>query len=99
MATTQDASKSGRIAHVLVVSPEELVAGKVQAYHRRRGHPKSGTDWRDLAELLLAFPELKSALGPVRERLLAAGADASLLATWEEIVAQEIRPEDDEDGY
>ena len=31
---------------------------------RRHGTPKSGTDWRDLAVLLLAFPELKTELGP-----------------------------------
>jgi hypothetical protein len=29
------------------------------AFHQRRGKPKSGTDWRDIAMLLLAFPDLK----------------------------------------
>lgn len=88
-----------RHEEVLVVTPEELVASKVLAYHRRRGKPKAGTDWRDLAMLLLAFPELKVAAGPVRERLLAARADDRALATWEELVAQEITPEDEEDEF
>jgi len=88
-----------RHEEVLVVSPEELVASKVLAYHRRRGKPKAGTDWRDVAMLLLTFPELKVAAGPVRERLLAARADDRALATWEELVAQEITPEDEEDEF
>jgi hypothetical protein len=54
-----------RIAQVLVVIPEELIALKVIAYHTRRGQPKSGTDWRDLAMLLLTFPELKHESGLV----------------------------------
>ncbi|RMH43083.1 MAG: hypothetical protein D6694_07330, partial [Gammaproteobacteria bacterium] len=60
---------SQRIAQILVLTPEELIASKVLAYHRRRGQPKSGTDWRDLALLLLRFPELKQREGPVAERL------------------------------
>jgi len=62
---------SRRIAQVLVVSPEELIALKVIAYHLRRGQPKSGTDWRDIAMLLLAFPDLKINDGLVAERLRA----------------------------
>jgi hypothetical protein len=59
---------------VLVVAPADLIAGKVIAYHQRRGQPKSGTDWRDVAMLLLTFPELKRDPGRVRDCLLAAGA-------------------------
>lgn len=40
-----------RIEEVLVMSPPELIAHKVIAYHARRGQPKAGTDWRDLAML------------------------------------------------
>src|SRR5437773_1981141 len=40
---------SQRVEDVLVVTPPELIAGKVAAYFRRRGKPKAGTDWRDLA--------------------------------------------------
>jgi hypothetical protein len=40
----------------LVVSPPELIANKVIAFSSRRDKPKSGTDWRDVAMLLLQFP-------------------------------------------
>jgi hypothetical protein len=87
-----------RIADVLVMAPAELIASKVIAYQQRRGQPKSGTDWRDLAMLLLTFPDLKRDPGPVRERLHAAGATPEMLAAWQALVAQEIRSaEDDED--
>src|SRR5665213_4072922 len=52
------------IADVRVLSPEELIAQKVMSYTHRRGQPKGGTDWRDLAVLLLSFPQLKSEHGP-----------------------------------
>jgi hypothetical protein len=58
-----------RIADVLVMAPAELIASKVMAHYRRRGQPKSGTDWRDLALLLLTFPDLKRDPGPVADRL------------------------------
>ena len=88
-----------RVEEVLVVSPDELIANKVVAWQRRKGLPKAGTDWRDLAVLLLRFPELKSEAGPVRTRLEAAGADAAALAAWSEVVAQEIREEGDADEF
>lgn len=88
-----------RIARVLVMAPAELIASKVIAYHRRRGKPKAGTDWRDLAMLLLTFPKLKRQAGQVANRLEAAGADAETLAVWRELVAQEIRREDEDDEF
>ena len=88
-----------RVGDVLVVTPPELIAGKVLAWRRRQGKPKAGSDWRDLAVLLLTFPELKSADGPVAERLRAAGASAEIMAAWQELVAQEILPEDDADEF
>lgn len=88
-----------RIAQVLVVAPAELIASKVIAYHQRRGQPKSGTDWRDLAMLLLTFPELKRDPGPVTDRLQAAGGDPTVLALWKELVAQEIRPTNEDDEF
>lgn len=88
-----------RIAQVLVIAPAELVASKVIAYHRRRGKPKSGTDWRDLALLLLRFPELKRDPGPITEHLRAAGADTATLAVWRELVAQEIRPAEEDEEF
>ena len=86
-----------RLADVLVMAPAELIASKVQAYYQRRGRPKSGTDWRDLALLLLTFPELKRDPGPVRTCLQAVGAEPAVLAVWQELVTQEIQPEDDEE--
>ncbi len=88
-----------RVAGILVVTPEELIAGKVVAYHARRGQPKSFSDRRDLAVLLLAFPELKEESGPVRECLLRSGAGGDFLATWSEIAAQPIAAENDEDEF
>src|SRR5438477_7109391 len=58
-----------RIEDVLVMSPPELIAHKVTAYHARRGQPKAGTDWRELAMLLLTFPEWMSDQGAVREAI------------------------------
>jgi hypothetical protein len=87
------------VADVLVLVPDELIASKVIVAHRRRDKPKSGTDWRDLALLLLTFPELKSDPGPVTDCLHAAHADAAVLALWRELVAQEILPETEDDDF
>lgn len=88
-----------RIAQIQVMAPAALVASKVIAFQGRRGRPKSGTDWRDLAMLLLTFPELKHDPGPVTESLREAGADATVLAAWREIVAQEIQPTEDDEEF
>jgi Nucleotidyl transferase AbiEii toxin, Type IV TA system len=88
-----------RVEDVLVVTPPELIAGKIAAYVRRRGKPKSGTDWRDLAMLLLTFPQLKTEEGAVADRLRATGAGEDLLTAWKELVAQEIRPADEDDEF
>ena len=90
---------SKRIAKVLVIAPADLIASKVIAYHRRRGQPKSGTDWRDLAMLLMTFPDLKRESGPVSECLRAAGADRNVLRVWRNLVAQEIRSEDKNEKF
>jgi len=88
-----------RIAQVLVMAPAELIASKMIAYQQRRGQPKSGTDWRDLAMRLLTFPELKRDPGPVTDCLRAANADPPTLAAWAELVAQEIQPADEKDEF
>jgi hypothetical protein len=88
-----------RIAQVLVIAPADLIASKVIAFHQRRGKPKSGTDWRDLAMLLLTFPELKQEHGLVAERLQKAEATPEALAVWGNLVAQELRLEDEEDEF
>ena len=82
---------SKRIANVRIIAPAELIASKVIGYHRRRGQPKSGTDWRDLAMLLLAFPDLKREAGPVTEALQAMGASRGELAELQRLVAEQIR--------
>lgn len=88
-----------RIAGVLVLAPAALIASKVLAYHQRRGQPKSGTDWRDLAVLLLTFPALKCDPGPVGECLHTAGAAPEVLAAWQAVVAQDIRPTEEDEEF
>jgi hypothetical protein len=88
-----------RLKKILVLEPAALIASKVISYHQRRGQPKSGTDWRDLAMLLLAFPELKQDAGPVAARLEAAGADPKVLEAWRDLVAQEIQPPGEDDEF
>jgi len=85
-----------RIEGVLVTSPPDLIAQKVISYHSRRGQPKAGTDWRDVAMLLLTFPELKQIHGPVVEALKSNGAKEDVMQTWSDLVAQElVLPDDD----
>ena len=88
-----------RIAQVLVIAPADLIASKVLSYAQRRGSPKSGTDWRDLAVLLLRFPHLKAETGPVADRLHDMGATSGVLATWRDLVSQEILPSDEDDEF
>ncbi len=90
---------SKRVKGILVVTPPELIAGKVMAWVRRRTKPKSGTDWRDIASLLLKFPDLKKQDGEVNQRLRAAGASAEVLAAWKELIAQDISPEDEDEEF
>ncbi len=61
-----------RIDDVQVVSPPELIALKLIGFVARQGQPKAFTDRRDVAALLLQFPNLKSENGPVRDALRAA---------------------------
>ena len=85
-----------RIEDVLVMSPPELIAHKVISYHARHGQPKAGTDWRDLAMLLLTFPELKKAEGAVSQALSSMNASEDEMKAWSELVARAIvEPEDD----
>jgi len=79
------------IENVSIATPPELIAQKVISYQSRRGQPKSGTDWRDLAMLLLTFPELRSESGPVFDALRAHDANNEVIETWRELVTQEIR--------
>jgi hypothetical protein len=91
--------KSELIDGVKVVTAAELIARKVISLHSRRGQPKSGTDWRDVAMLLLAFPALKSDSGPVSEILNSLGATEEEMRTWSEVVQQEISMPDEESKF
>jgi len=95
----QTLPQARRIEQVLVAAPAELIASKVFAYYQRRGQPKSGTDWRDLAMLLLVFPELKQDSGPVVDCLKVAGADPGVFSVWKELVTQQIRPPDEDNEF
>ncbi len=97
--TAESLPHAERIEDVLVMSPPELIAHKVIAYHARRGQPKSGTDWRDVAMLLLTFPELKKEKGVVSEVLKSIGATDAVIDTWGELVAQEINESQDDDEF
>jgi Nucleotidyl transferase AbiEii toxin, Type IV TA system len=88
-----------RIAGVLVMAPAELIASKVVSYHSRRGKPKAGTDWRDIAMLLLKFPELKENSAVVTDVLVKQNADETTLALWRDLAQQSIQAEDDEDEF
>jgi hypothetical protein len=87
------------VEEVLVVPPADLIAQKVVSMVSRSKSAKGPSDLTDIRRLLLTFPELKAAEGPVADRLRASGASESVLDAWREIAAQEIVPEDDEEGY
>jgi hypothetical protein len=87
------------IEDIRVVTPPELIAHKVISYNSRRGKPKAGTDWRDLAMLLLTFPELKSESGAVTEKLRLLAASEEVMNEWRELVAQKIIPSNDDDEF
>jgi hypothetical protein len=82
------------IEEIRVLSPLELIASKVISYHSRRGKPKAGTDWRDLAVLLLRFPELKE---NVAGNLQAKNAGNAVLQTWADIEIQDFQSEDEDE--
>lgn len=91
--------ESQTIEDICVLTPPELIAYKVISYNARRGKPKAGTDWRDLAMLLLSFPELKSESGPVIETLQTLGANEEVMTEWRDLVAQVISLPDDESEF
>ncbi len=88
-----------RIQGVLVVTPLEVVAGKVLSCHQRKGKPKSFTDRRDLAHMLLKFPEFKTEEGAVKALLVKRKASDGVLGFWSELVAEEIVPEGEDDKF
>ena len=85
------------IENVQVLSPAELIASKVVSFNARKGKPKAGTDWRDLAVLLLQFPELKSETSEVLKILQRRGVDEKILDAWRELAVQDLQVEDDDE--
>ncbi|MEM9117505.1 MAG: nucleotidyl transferase AbiEii/AbiGii toxin family protein [Cyanobacteria bacterium P01_F01_bin.56] len=90
---------ANRIENVLILSPAALIAQKVIAFHQRRGKPKAGTDWRDIAMLLLTFPDLKQDPGTVTDALVEAQVSVDILAVWQEMVQQDIQPIDEDEDF
>jgi hypothetical protein len=88
-----------RIGGVLVVTPAEVIAGKVISCVARKGKPKSFTDRRDLALMLLKFPELKASDGLVEQSLNSHNANEDAQTFWRELVAEEILPEDEDNEF
>jgi hypothetical protein len=87
------------IDEVPVLTPAEVIAGKVISCVRRKGKPKSFTDRRDLAHMLLRFPELKTEGGMVEQRLESLRASEEAMALWRQLVAEEILAEEDDDEF
>ena len=88
-----------RVSSLRVVTPAGLVAGKVLAYMDRRFTPRSGTDWRDIAVLLLRFPALKTQSDTVRAEMVRLGASPAALSTWDEIAQSRIDADESDDSY
>ena len=95
--TTLPASQ--RIEDIPIASPAELIAMKVASYHSRRGGPKAFLDRRDLAVLLLKFPDLKTETGAVEQALKSLGVSEAILSSWRELVREEIRQPDDDEEF
>ena len=89
--------KTEIIENILILSPAELIASKIVSYQSRKGKPKAGTDWRDLAILLLRFPELKNETSEVFEILKKREVSEKVLNIWDEIVEQDFQIEDEDE--
>lgn len=82
------------IEDIQVLSPLELIVSKVISFQSRYGKPKSWTDRRDLAVLLLRFPELKEKVSAV---LQTKNVSEAILNTWAEIERQDFQFEDEDE--
>ena len=91
--------QSQTVEGIRVLAPTQLIAQKTISFHSRQGQPKGFSDMRDLAVLLLTFPEMKTESGAVGSALKALGATPDEMNTWRELVAQELRPPNDDDEF
>ncbi len=95
MCLIDDFPETEIVEEIQVLSPLELIASKVIPFQSRYGKPKSWTDRRDIAVLLLRFPELKE---KVAENLRAKNAGEAVLKVWTEISEENFQFEgEDED--
>jgi len=92
-----DLPQSQEIEQIRVLTPVELIVSKVLSYDSRRGKPKSGTDWRDVATLLQRFPELKTVSGEVSRLLVSRAASRSAVDFWTEMVERDLSLEEEDD--
>ena len=83
---------------IQILTPHELLAGKLIALSQRAAQPKGITDGVDIHRLLLAYPQLKTEQGLVHDELLRKNASPSAIAKWREYVAADLQPDVDE-GY
>lgn len=89
--------KTKIVEEIAVLSPAELIASKIVSYQSRKGQPKAGTDWRDLAFLLLKFSELKTEKGEVLEILKSRKVNDKILESWQEVVNQDLQIENEDE--
>jgi len=82
------------IENIQILSPLELITSKIISFQSRYGKPKSWTDRRDFAVLLLRFPELKE---KVLANLQEKNVGEAILETWAEIESQGFEFEDDDE--
>lgn len=82
------------VENIRVLSPLELIVSKIISFQSRYGKPKSWTDRRDLAVLLLRFPELKEKVSvTLREK----SVGKAVLETWAEIERLDFQFEDEDE--
>ena len=82
------------VEEIQVLSPLELIISKVISFQSRYGKPKSWTDRRDIAVLLLRFPELKE---KVAENLRSKNVGEAILKVWAEISEENFQIENDDE--
>ena len=82
------------VEDIKVLSPLELIVSKIVSFQSRYGKPKSWTDRRDLAVLILRFPELKE---KVAANLQSKNVGEAVLETWAEIESQGFEFENEDD--
>lgn len=87
------------VEDVLVPTPPELICQKLMSMVTRPNTRKGMMDAADLRGLLVRFPELKAEEGPVADALRRVEAPDAALRAWQDLVAQEILPEDEDAGF